>query len=229
MITYVTKSQNGKTAHFRTVVNDNILEVVEGEFYYWLSEWGTNCSTNLNALQEAQTLIDKKLSEGYSITRFTRTKENSYNVYDKGKYHYGGNFPAELDEFQGLIHTGMYIGWLIDKNLLSTELSEELKDPINEFKSRQTTGAEFFQQYLDETLLIEQLNEEGNRFSLEYFDFDTGGYLTDYENTLAKTLPSLYHVEDSWNNFNKISIVIDDRYVKWKLKQIKKPWWQLWK
>lgn len=46
----------------------------------------------------------------------------------------------------------------------------------------------------------------------KYFDFETGKYLEDYEKTLAQDLPSLYYVEDTWENFDKISIVIEKHF-----------------
>jgi len=36
-------------------------------------------------------------------------------VYDKAKYHLDGVFPAE----QSFIHTGMFLGWVLDRDLYS--------------------------------------------------------------------------------------------------------------
>jgi hypothetical protein len=63
------------------------------------------------------------------------------------------------------------------------------------------------------------LTDEGNRFAVDYFDFDRGKYLADYEELLAKSLPSLYHVEDTWENYEIISKKIDERYADWKQQQ----------
>ena len=38
-------------------------------------------------------------------------------VFDKAKWHYEGNFPGDLDERQAFVHTGMFLGWIIDKDL----------------------------------------------------------------------------------------------------------------
>jgi hypothetical protein len=69
------------------------------------------------------------------------------------------------------------------------------------------------------------LSEEGNRFALAYYE--PGTYFKDYESTLAKNLPSIYHVADNWENFDLLSKVIDLRYDSGSnVKQ--KPWWKLW-
>lgn len=38
-------------------------------------------------------------------------------IYDKAKYHYEGDFPQELPMEQAFVHTGMFLGWVIDNNL----------------------------------------------------------------------------------------------------------------
>ena len=69
---------------------------------------------------------------------------------------------------------------------------------------------------------LDEVSEIGNRFALNYFDFDTGKYVNDYENSLAKNLPTLFHVEDSWENYEKIRKVIDIRFAEWNNKPIEK-------
>jgi hypothetical protein len=46
--------------------------------------------------------------------------------------------------------------------------------------------------------------------------YQSGMYRKDYQRTLASALPSFYHVEDSWDNFEKMSEVITSRYEEWK-------------
>ena len=63
------------------------------------------------------------------------------------------------------------------------------------------------------------LEREGNAFAIAYYqDEGPRGYLADYESVLGGDLPSLYHVEDSWGNFEKLAAVIDRRYLGWKRK-----------
>ncbi len=71
----------------------------------------------------------------------------------------------------------------------------------------------------DGTLTSDALTEEGNAFATYYYngtDGQSSPYLEDYEATLATDLPSLYHVEDTWENYDKIRQKIDQRFEAWK-------------
>ena len=68
------------------------------------------------------------------------------------------------------------------------------------------------------------LNDEGNAFSSFYFDFSKGQFLSDYEEVLGGELPSLYHVQDTWENYAKLKKRIDQRYEKWKRRGVSQLW-----
>ncbi|GIV30109.1 MAG: hypothetical protein KatS3mg028_1175 [Bacteroidia bacterium] len=57
------------------------------------------------------------------------------------------------------------------------------------------------------------MKKETNFVSIYY---QSGKYKKDYERTLAADLPSIYHVEDNWKNYEKIARKISARYRKWK-------------
>ena len=139
-------------------------------------------------------------------------------VYDKAKYHYGGNYPEDLPEEQALVHTGMFLGWVIDNDLYSDWFKEEMEGIITAFKAREMTGAKVYEE-CDGALVDDMLNEEGNAFAQAYFDFEKGKYIYDYEELLAQGLPSTYHVEDTWENYEIITRRISDRYLEWKRKK----------
>lgn len=137
-------------------------------------------------------------------------------VYDKAKYHYEGVFPNHLSFKQAYVHTGMFLGWLIEHQLLSREFEAEMEIDIQKFIQREITGAEIYRN-ADGVLADDMLNEEANQFAMEYFDFDNGLFLEDYEEAFSE-VDSLYEVEDSWENYSKIKAVIDGRYMEWKHK-----------
>ena len=118
MTTYLTKQLDGKTFHFRITIKEHGIDIVEGQFFKSIKKWfiGEKPEEREN---KAKNLISEKIADGYKITIFKVSKENDYDVYDKAKYHSGGNFPEELDQFQSFVHTGMYVGWLIDNDLLN--------------------------------------------------------------------------------------------------------------
>lgn len=84
-------------------------------------------------------------------------------VYDKAKYHYGGQFPPDQTIEQAMVHTGMYLGWVIDTELYSGELAEE-RETIDAFKARRITGPEVYRR-CGACFTESMLNEEGNAFS----------------------------------------------------------------
>lgn len=228
MTTYLIKEENGKTHHFRVTIENYHLEIVQGVFYNWMSktwEWFDN---NENTIKRQKELVNEKLLQGYIITVFKTTLENNVNVYDKAKWHYSGDFPKDLDSFQGYVHTGIFLGWLIESNLVSVEFENENKKEIDRFKKRQLTGPNLFQVCCDGVLLLEDISELGNRFALAYFDFETGLYLKDYERILLQqNKPTLYHIEDNWYNYFKIKKVLDHRYSYWTNLNNQKPFWEL--
>jgi hypothetical protein len=136
------------------------------------------------------------------------------HVYDKAKYHYGTDCPTSLPEEKSFIPTGMFYGWLVEHRMVRVEF-----DPQTEvFMSRKMTGPKLYEAG-DGCLIDEMLTDEGNRFTKDYFDLDKGKYLGDYQELLAKGLPTPYHVADTWENYDIIKKRIDERYATWKQRQ----------
>ena len=148
-------------------------------------------------------------------------------VYDKAKYHFGGDYPKDLPIEQAYVHTGLYLGWIIDLDLYSEEFREETGDLIPRFKAREVTGPEVYESW-DGCLIDDMLSDEGNAFSQDYFDFERGKFLTDYEELLRGELPSLYHVANTWNNYDRLRERLNQRYAQWQRKRAAKSW-QFWR
>lgn len=134
-------------------------------------------------------------------------------VYDKAKYHYDGDFPKDLSIDQAFVHTGMFLGWIIDNDLFSEEFEEDIEVEIQKFKSREVTGTQIYMD-CDGVFSNDMLNDEGNEFAQDYSDFENGLYLDDYEETFPEA-EDVYDVKDSWENYEKIKKVIQKRYLDW--------------
>jgi hypothetical protein len=79
------------------------------------------------------------------------------------------------------------------------------------------TGREFLMQECDEKLVDFCLNKEGNAFAQAYYERDgPGGYVSDYAELFVADLPSLYHVEDAWANYDRLAAVLDQRFAEWR-------------
>lgn len=215
MTIYLTKEVEGKTHHFTTIIENDGVNIIQGVFYNWISKSWQGCENNADALKRQKELVDEKLKEGFNITEYQETLENTMNVYDKAKWHFGGDFPEDLDDFQGYVHTGMFLGWLIDSDLISEEFAENNDYDIELFKQRKITGAQVFEKCCDGVLMLEDISELGNRFALHYFEFENGQYLKDYE-ALSQGYPSQYHVPDTWDNYSTLKAILDKRYNDWK-------------
>jgi hypothetical protein len=150
---------------------------------------------------------------------------------DRLDWHSGGEFPSELPPEAGGTHIGMYITWILTNDFHGEIHRESESDEIMVKKvlSRDITGQEFFITACDEKFWNDDLNEEGYAFTQFYYENDnTAGYYEDYSNTLAGVLETIYHVENSWDNYDKIAPVITQRFEAWKRARTKK-WWEFWK
>jgi hypothetical protein len=136
-------------------------------------------------------------------------------VFDKAKYHFDSINEAELDEEQAYVHTGLFFAWIIKNDLYSEFLLEESKDEIEKTKSEKISPSELYMNW-DGVLIGELLNKIGFNFAMEYFEFDNGEYVNDYEETLSsEDDPDIFRVKNNWENYHKIAKIIDKRFEKW--------------
>ena len=136
-------------------------------------------------------------------------------VYDKAKWHADGEYPPDLDRGNAFHHSGLFFGWLVDSDLLDPEFLQDAQDDVAAFKGRQITGPELFRR-MDGVLADDMLNDVGNAFARDYFDFEHGQFLADYERELGSGLPSVYHVRDTWENYDKLRVLLDRRFRDWQ-------------
>lgn len=138
-------------------------------------------------------------------------------AYDRADWHYGGEFPKELAPENGGTHIGMFLAWAILHGLEGEFHQEESAEALAAVRARQMTGREFLTTQCDEKLWEEDLNEEGNAFANAYYSTKAQvTYFDDYDRALGAGLPSMYHVEDTWENFDRVAAVITQRYEEWK-------------
>jgi hypothetical protein len=138
-------------------------------------------------------------------------------AYDRADWHYGGNFPKDLPSEAGGTHIGIFVAWAITRGMEGDLHRAESVESLSAVRERRMTGREFLEKECDEKFTAEDLNEEGNAFTASYYEKEgPGGYLADYEEALGEGLPTLYHVQDTWENFEKVAVVLDQRYYEWK-------------
>jgi len=192
-----------------------------------------NSPVKLESIDTVDILHADKPEEEIDYTKYVSDKVVKY---DDASWHYGGSFPEGMSEEQGFIHIGMYLGWLIDHNLLSKEFREEFQSEIVGFKDKMISGVDIIKM-MDGKLVSGDLNMEGNAFSQSYYE----KYLEDFSMlTDSARMSSDYSVKDSWDNYKIIKNMIDRKYIGWKAMieetvadesadERKKAWWKFWK
>jgi hypothetical protein len=134
-------------------------------------------------------------------------------VYDLAKNHFLGEFPSNLPIEKAYLHIGIYMGWIIENDLYSEYFEEEAATEIYRFK-RRDIGCIILAEIWNGALSHELFSEDANLFTFYYY---AGGlFKKDYLEVLVKSQPTFYHVEDSWNNFMKISQRMTARFREWK-------------
>jgi hypothetical protein len=139
--------------------------------------------------------------------------------YDDASWHYGGDFPKDLPDAAGATHTGMFVAWALLAGLAGKIHINDFPEFLEKLRSHTITPAGFFLEACDGKFTDEDLNDEGNAFTQVYFDLERSSYLADYNRTLAKGLPSLYHVRDTWDNFEKLRPILETRFKNWQKKK----------
>jgi hypothetical protein len=136
--------------------------------------------------------------------------------YDDASWHYGGNYPSDLPNEAGATHSGMFVAWAVLSGLAGPIHLVEFPEMLGRLQRREITPGRFLIEACDEKFTNDDLNDEGNAFAKAYFDFERGSYIADYERVLASELETLYHVADTWENFDLLKPVLDRRLDEWR-------------
>ena len=142
--------------------------------------------------------------------------------YDDASWHYGGDFPKDLAAEAGGTHIAMFLAWAFRAGLGGELHTREFPEDLAMLLERKLTPGAYFLRVCDGKMTSEDFNDEGNAFATNYFA-PMELYLSDYEEILGGGLPTLYHVEDSWANFERLKIRVDQRFGEWKLGKLAAP------
>ena len=136
-------------------------------------------------------------------------------AYDRMDWHYGSeDFPSELNNDNAGTHIGMFLAWVIKRDLIGELHQQESVESIFKVKSRKITGTEFLKLECDEKFWEEDLSDKGNAFAKYYYESNI--YYDDYGLILSGELPSIFHVIDSWENYDKLASKLDEQFQVWQ-------------
>jgi hypothetical protein len=133
-------------------------------------------------------------------------------VYDKAKWHSGGDFPEGLPHENGGTHIGMFLAWAINHGMVSPDLMSEAALDLEAVLQRRLTGRTILFNYLDGVLSDEDLSEEGNAFAEHYYE----AYQAEYDALIRTELESAYHASDDWVTYDAVAAMIDEAYSRFK-------------
>src|ERR1044072_7581684 len=105
MTIYLTKTAAGNIYHFRATVEHAGIDIVQGIMYDSIEKDWLQYEDHASAVAKQKELVEEKIKEVFQVTDFQESPENTLEVYDKAKWHYTGDFPDDLEPFQGYVHT----------------------------------------------------------------------------------------------------------------------------
>ena len=139
---------------------------------------------------------------------------------DRADWHYGGNYPQGLPQENAGTHIGIYLAWIINRELGSKQLAKLGGETYQKVLRREATGRDLLLTELDEKFFPQLLNSEGGAFTREYYE--TNDFVNDYALVLGGNLESLYHVQDTWDNYDKMAVKLDERLAAWRSERAKR-------
>lgn len=141
---------------------------------------------------------------------------------DDASWHLASDdFPPGLPEANAATHIGMFVAWAIHHDCWAEVPGVDWSAEVLRVRHRSITGCRFVMAQCDGKLFAHMFNTAGMAFAEAYYPRT---YLRDYHRVLASGAGSEYRVEDSWENYERLAGVIDERYARFK----QKPWWKLW-
>jgi hypothetical protein len=137
--------------------------------------------------------------------------------YDDWSWHSGGDFPPDLPPEAGATHIAMFVAWALLHGLAGDIHVREFPEPVARLRDRKITPRQFFMGACDGKFTDEDLSELGNRFAQHYYEHDDapGHYFADYAATVGTEPDSIYHVPDTWETYEQVEPIIQQRFEEW--------------
>lgn len=134
--------------------------------------------------------------------------------YDDASWHFSGDFPSDLPRKNGAIHIAMFFAWAAQSHLLSDIHEESIcKKYLAVLSLHSGDYLYTFLQCCDGKLTDEEFSDIGNAFVAWYYK---ASYFEDYAQVFEHTGDTIYHVEPSWENYDRLKPVLDDRFAEWQ-------------
>lgn len=133
--------------------------------------------------------------------------------YDDAAWHYDGEFPPDLLPQNGATHIALFLFWAIERELASNFHLQTQAALLEQVRQNVVSYRDYFLQVCDGILTEDDFNPTGKAFADDYYDDE---YLEDYDKLLCPDPDSFYYVEDSWENFEQLGNLLDERFAEWQ-------------
>jgi len=136
--------------------------------------------------------------------------------YDIASAHYESeDFPKDVAIEASFRHMVMYLGWAIERELISDRFKINCADMIMQFKKRQINPTDLFKMCCGNELSKEHFNDTGNDFTKMYYRPGWKHTYTNDYNIMTGWPDKHNYLEDTWENLEKVNSMIDKRYKEW--------------
>lgn len=147
--------------------------------------------------------------------------------YDDPNFHLDNDFPDDAPEDNAVTHMGFFFAWALSRGLISDFHREEEDSAVllRQFGERKMSPRDYVIQFCDSQFTNEDFSDVGNAFVEHYY---MQHYFGDFSNEFEASVESIYHVDDSWENADKMVPVLDKRFEDWNRRRDRRHWWKFW-
>ncbi|MGD0862473.1 MAG: hypothetical protein ABSA21_06885 [Candidatus Limnocylindrales bacterium] len=134
--------------------------------------------------------------------------------YDQWRWHIEGKFPSDQPPEQGYVHIGLYLTWLVERDLLDPAWvrKAEAERIVAAIRAREQTGCAL-RDVAQGSFTDAMLNDEGRAFTTAYY-VPEYGYARDYRAIFGRPADD-YAVPDGWDSYERLAPLLDRRYDEW--------------
>lgn len=134
--------------------------------------------------------------------------------YDDWKLHIQGAFPKDRLPEQGYVHIGLYVAWLIGKDLLDPDwvARSGVRRAVEAIKDRSDSACAL-RDMTEGRLASDMLSAQGAAFTGAYYAPEYG-YARDYRRVFGRRADR-YDVPDDWESYDRLAPVLERRYAEW--------------
>lgn len=150
--------------------------------------------------------------EGPQATEPTLALSARSGIIDCVRWHLHACRALGLPDDRAGTQAGMFLSWIGHRSLASREFRLLAGPTLRALHNRELTGRVVLLEALGGVLPLGVVASRARAFSTAYF---ASAYFRDYERVLASDLPSPYHVEDSWANYDRLEPTLDLRWRSW--------------